>query len=345
MEPVEDIKSSTSQEATFATIYDVAELAGVSASTVSRALSTPGRISPNTEAKVRDAAKKLSYQVNPFARALPTGKTKMIALMVSDITNPVFFDITRGAESVADEFGYTLVIAESQESGSNEASALTRILPTVDAVILVTTRLSDSEIKRLNQRKPLILLNRVVPEVADVVPDNRPGITQLISHLYQQGHNSIAYLGGPGTSWMNQNRWKLLMQEATTKGMSIVEIGPNPPNFSAGIESFDRVVASGVTAVVCFNDLMAIGLMRAAQDNGRSIPEDLSIVGFDNIFGSEFTNPALTTVGQPGGKVGDKAMRKLIALLEQSALDDPSDSTDLETKLIIRESSSKAASS
>jgi LacI family transcriptional regulator len=124
-----------------ATIYDVAELAGVSPSTVSRALSKPGRISARTEARIRMAAQQLSFRINPMARALHTGRTNTLALVVADITNPVIFDIVRGAEHAASVEGYTLVIAESQESSDAEASSVQRLLPSVDGIILATSRL------------------------------------------------------------------------------------------------------------------------------------------------------------------------------------------------------------
>jgi LacI family transcriptional regulator len=291
-----------------ATIYDIAKLAGVNPSTVSRALTTPGRINATTEAKVREAAKQLNYRVNPFARALPTGKTKTIALMVADITNPVFFKLVRGAELAASEVGYTLVIAESQESSLVESATLERILPSVDGVILGTTRLNDDEISALNQQKPVVLVNRKVDGVSDVVPDNTPGIAEAVKHLADLGHKHLAFVAGPAASWINTDRWNLLMKNAVELGMTIAEISSNEPTLEGGKGAFERVRAAGVTAVVTYNDLMAIGLLREATAAGVNVPEDLSIIGFDNIFGSDFTNPPLSTIEMPLQKIGAEAV-------------------------------------
>lgn len=326
-----------------ATIYDIAQLAGVNPSTVSRALTTPGRISAKTEAKIRAAAKELNYVVNPFARALPTGRTKMIALMMADITNPVFFGVIRGAESIAAQHGYVLVIAESQESRSDEETIIQRILPTVDAVMLITTRLPDADIQRINEIKPTVLVNQAVKGVHDVVPNFEPGAQQAIQHLKNLGHKRIAYLNGPISSWMSKHRWELLMKAADSEGLSIVEIGPNSPDLKGGASAVDRVIAAGVSAVVTYNDVMAIGLLRESIRRGINVPKDLSIIGFDNIFASDFTTPALSTVQLPLEELGKDAITMLLELLEKEPDKKvPMHRSKLETSLLVRDSTAKA---
>ena len=324
-----------------ATIYDIAKLAGVNPSTVSRALTTPGRINASTEAKVREAAKQLNYRVNPFARALPTGKTKTIALMVADITNPVFFKLVRGAELAASEVGYTLVIAESQESSLVESATLERILPSVDGVILGTTRLNDDEISALNQQKPVVLVNRKVDGVSDVVPDNTPGIAEAVKHLADLGHKHLAFVAGPAASWINTDRWNLLMKNAVELGMTIAEISSNEPTLEGGKGAFERVRAAGVTAVVTYNDLMAIGLLREATAAGVKVPAELSIIGFDNIFGSDFTNPPLSTIEMPLQKIGAEAVETLLKSFVTED-DEPMHGTSEVTSLLLRGSTGKA---
>lgn len=330
-----------SKQQSTATIYDIAKLAGVNPSTVSRALNNPGRINVKTEAKIKDAAKQLNYRVNPFARALPTGRTKMLGLMVSDITNPVFFEAVRGAEAAAIRHGYTLVIAESQESSSLEASTLQKVQAAVDGLIMVTTRLEDSQLKDLNDHKPTVLMNRVVDGITDVVPNIEGGIKEAIDHLFQLGHKRLAFISGPKISWMNTSRWNLLLKHALAHGMNIVEIGPNMPTIDSGRTAYERVKAAGVTAVIAYNDLMGIGFMQEAQKHGVRIPEDLSLIGFDNIFGSDFTSPALTTIEIPLIKVGEQAVEALLRLLDDKSEAVKSQST-LETRLVIRNSTAKA---
>jgi LacI family transcriptional regulator len=318
------------------TIYDIAELAGVNPSTVSRALSKPGRISAKTEKLIQDAAKTLNYRVNPMARALPTGRTNTLGLIIADITNPMFFEVVRGAERAAALSGYTLILAESQESGEREAEAAERVAPSVDGLILVTTRLADDQIRELSDSRPLVVINRRVDGVDAIVPELEPGIEQALTHLAELGHRSIAFLSGPGRSWMSVARWAELLDRAVEHGMTIVEIGPGDPTLEGGRDAISRVVASGVSAVIAYNDLMAIGLLRAAQEQGLSVPGRLSIVGFDDIFGSDFTSPPLTTIRTPLGLVGELAVRKILDYIGDGASVSAADVPTLATELVIR---------
>lgn len=318
------------------TIYDIAELAGVNPSTVSRALSKPGRLNPKTEKLIRDAAAALNYRANPMARALPTGRTNTLGLIIADITNPMFFDVVRGAERAAAEVGYTLILAESQESEEREAETVERIAPAVDGLVLVTTRLTDEHIQDLGAQAPLVVLNRRVDRVESVVPDLEPGIEQALDHLAALGHRSLAYLAGPERSWMNVARWEELRARASDRGLEIVDIGPNAPTLDGGREAFDRVRASGATAVLAYNDLMAIGLLRAAQDAAAAVPGEFSIVGFDDIFGSDFTSPQLSTIRTPLGLVGELAVRQALALFAGSPAEADPTSPALATEFVLR---------
>lgn len=327
------------------TIYDVAKLAGVNPSTVSRALSQPGRINIKTQERIQAAAKQLNYRLNPMARALPTGRTNTLGLLLADITNPMIFGIVRGAEHAASEHGYTLVIAESQESGEREATTAERVQPSVDGLVLGTTRLSDEQIRRLSEHKPLVLINRDVEGVASVLPNVDPGIGEALAHLEQFGHQSVAYLSGPANSWMSATRWKSLRDQALGRGMNIVEIGPGVPTVDGGRAAMSRVVASGATAVIAYNDLMAIGLLRAAADQGIAVPSRISIIGFDDIFGSDFTSPPLTTIRTPLGVAGERAVLLVLEML--GAPNDTADSDGLSsaesiaTELVIRGSAGR----
>lgn len=321
-----------------ATIYDIAKLAGVNPSTVSRALSKPGRINVKTEERIHAAAKELNYRLNPMARALPTGRTHSLGLLLADITNPMFFNVVRGAESAASMRGYTLLLAESQESSEREAAAAERLSPSVDGLVLVTSRLSDEEIVELADQHPLVVINRQVDGVPGIVPDIAPGIDQALAHLSELGHTSIGFVSGPSNSWMNRARWAALLERAPARGMTIVEIGPGKPTLAGGADALARVVASGVTAVLAYNDLMAIGLMRAAQERGLDVPGKLSIIGFDDIFGSDFTSPQLSTVRTPLGAIGDRAVRLIMHLLDEDHGGQPPHDAEvpLVTELVVR---------
>lgn len=326
------------------TIYDIAKLAGVNASTVSRALSQPGRINSKTEERIRQAAKDLNYRLNPMARALPTGRTNTLGLLLADITNPMIFGIVRGAEHAASASGYTLIIAESQESTEKEATTAERVQPSVDGLILGTTRLNDEQIQTLAATKPLVLINREVEGVPGVLPDISPGIEQALDHLELLGHTRIAYLSGPTNSSMSTSRWNYLLERAPVRGMSIVEIASGIPTLEGGSAALPRILAAGVTAVVAYNDLMAIGLLRAAADYGLDIPGQMSIIGFDDIFGSDFTSPELTTIRTPLALAGERAVRLALELIgapsgEPAATED----RPLVTELIVRGSTARAS--
>lgn len=274
-----------------AAIYDIARVAGVNPSTVSRDLNKPGRVSVKTEERIHAAAKALSYRLNPMARALPTGRTSTLGLLLADITNPMFFEVVRGAE---------------------------RIAPSVDGLILVATRLTDEQIRSLAERKRLVVINRRVDGIEEVVPDLEPGIDQALALLWEFGHRSVAFLSGPAEAWMSGARWRTVAEMARSRGMTAVEIGPGSPTLDGGRASLSRVIASGVTAVLAYNDLMAIGLLRAAQDSGVDVPGRLSIVGFDDIFGSDFTSPPLTTIRTPLDEMGERAARRALDLIDEA---------------------------
>lgn len=294
------------------TIYDIARVTGVNPSTVSRALSNPGRVNAKTGQRIRDAATALDYRMNPMARALPTGMTNTVGLVMSDITNPVYFDLIRGAGRAAEAEGYTLVLAESQESSELEAQTVQRLLASVDGLVLVGTRLSESDIRASAGRKPVVLVNRAVAGLPSVVPDVVPGITHALDHLDELGHRSLAFLSGPANSWMNSLRWEVISEEALKRNMSVVEIGPGQPTVEGGHNGLHRIQAAQATAVLAYNDLMAIGLLTACQEANIAVPEELSIIGFDDIFGSAFTSPPMTTIRTPVGTVGEYAVRRLV---------------------------------
>jgi len=339
-DPAEAILARIHARGGAATIYDIAELAGVNPSTVSRALGKPGRISAATAAKVRAAAERLDFRVNPMARALQTGKTNMLGLVLADITNPVVFGMVRGAEHAAAEAGYTLVIAESQESGENEAEAIERLLPSVDGLVLAATRMQAGATSDLAARKPLILVNRAVDGVASVLPDIAAGVTQLLDHLAALGHRSVVFLAGPDTSWASARRWAEVLAAAEQRDLAVVEIGPNQPTIEGGRDALRRVQASHATAVIAYNDLMAIGLMQEAAAHGIHIPDQLSVAGFDDIFGSELITPPLTTVASDLGEAGRRAVRRLLGADGEGEAD--ADDALLPTWLIARGSTGPA---
>lgn len=322
-----------------ATIYDIARVAGVNPSTVSRALSKPGRVSAKTQKLIEDAAAGLNYQVNPFARALPTGRTHTFGLIVADITNPTFFDIIRGAGTTATARDYTLVLADSAESAVTELTAARRMMATVDGLILASPRMDDEHILDLAREKPVVVINREVHGVPCVVPDVNKGIGEAVRSLAASGHKKVAYLAGPPQSWMSARRWEGVRSACEWSRLEAVRLESTRPTVEGGRQAAREVLASGATAVLCYNDLLAIGLMQELQAAGVVVPDQVSIVGFDDIFGADFTTPPLTTVRSPLGECGSGAAALLLDLLHGTG--EPAGTVRVETELVLRGSSGR----
>lgn len=313
------------------TIYDIARLAEVNPSTVSRALNQPGRVNAKTAERIRAAADQLNFRANPMARALPTGRTHTLALLVADITNPVVFGIIRGAAHEAAAHGYTMIIAESEESGEREATDAARLLPSVDGLILATTRLDDDAIRDLARTKPLVTLNRDVgSSVVSVLPDLTLGVDAAVGHLAELGHGVIGYLPGPASSWISDRRREAIEHAALEQGASVVVFDHTSPTREGGAAALDALLASTATAVIGYNDMMMLGVVQEATRREIPIPGRLSLIGFDDIFGSDLITPALTTIRMPLFEAGRRAVT---AILDAQATDGL-----LPTELVIRAS-------
>jgi len=323
------------------TIYDVAAAAGVAPSTVSRAFSRPDRVNAETAARIRAVAEELGYRTNPLARALPTGKSSMIALATSDITNPYYFEIIRGAQAAAAERGYTTLLADTQESASLERQGLDRTLPSVEGLVLAGTRMSDTAIRMLAKQRPLIVVNRDITGVPHVVTDHAMSVRQAVDHLVGLGHRQLTYLSGPEAAWVNGMRWRSLRGYAADLGVHARRLGPYPPTAAGGVQAADDFRGHRSSAVIGYNDLVAIGFMRRLAAYGVRVPREVSVVGFDNIFVSALTSPGLTSVAPPLRTLGSMAVHHLLALIGGA---DPCHARPpaLPTRLCVRESTGPA---
>jgi LacI family transcriptional regulator, repressor for deo operon, udp, cdd, tsx, nupC, and nupG len=325
-----------------ATIYDIAKIAGVNASTVSRALNKPGRVSAKTQKLVEDAVEELNFRANPFARALPTGRTNNLGLIVADITNPSFFDLIRGAGKGSALQDFTLVLAESAESGVAELTAARRMLGTVDGLILASPRMDDKDIRSLARHKHVVVINREVDGVPCVIPDASKGIGQAVRSLAANGHRKLAFVAGPPRSWMSDRRWEGIQAACEWSRLAATRLESTTPTLEGGRKVARAVRESGATAVMTYNDLLAIGLMQELQVAGIEVPDALSIVGFDDIFGADFTTPSLTTIRSPLGECGSLATRLMLDLLDGSQGE--TCTLHAETELVLRGSSGRLLS-
>ena len=317
------------------TLLDVAREAGVAVSTASRALSNPGRVSRDTHDHVQAVARRLGYRPNRMAQALPSGRSHMLALLMPDITNPHNFGLIRGAEAQARAAGYTLILGHTQESADLERSNADRLESVVDGMILASSRLADDDLRELGARTRVVLFNRELAGFPCVVTDAADGARQIVQHLAALGHRSIAYLGGPRNAWADAERWRALSRAARAAGIAVARHGPFFPTLEHGAAAADVGRASGATALVAFNDLLAIGVLQRLEQLGVRVPEEISVVGNDDIFGSDFCNPPLTTVTTPAEQAG----RALIDLLLDARDGGTERRVVLPTPLHVRDSS------
>ncbi|MGH3411835.1 MAG: LacI family DNA-binding transcriptional regulator [Marmoricola sp.] len=323
-----------------ATIVDVAREAGVAASTVSRAFTRPERVNHATRDHVLAVAERLGYTPNPLARALETGRTGTFALLVPDITNPYFAGVIKGAERAAAAAGRTLVLGDTEESAGVEEQLLRRLGPAVDGFVLSASRLPDEELGRAQELNALVLVNRASPGVASVVADFDHGTRQIVDHLASHGHRSIVFLGGPAESWSGARRWAGLRAAAEEQGLRLARLGPYAPTLEAGPAAADAVLNARATAVVCHNDMLALGVLRRLAQRGIDVPGELSLVGFDNIFGSDLCTPALTTLAEHTQDAGSRAVETLLQLGQRRAGQVPA--WVLPTQLVVRSSTGPA---
>lgn len=327
------------------TIYDVAKAAGVSPSTVSRTFSRPGRVSNRTAEHIRKVAAELGYRTDRVQQQAAPAHTRMIGLAVSDVTNPFFFSLLRGAEQVCTKHGYSVMLFDAQESGSHEREIFERALPVLDGVIIASSRLSDTALRGFAKKVPTVVLNRVVAGLPCVVSDYERGVRRALEHLAGLGHRRVAYIAGPPASWADGARWRAFHEASSDLGMVDGRLGPVMPTVRGGEQALPQIHEHKVTAVIAYNDLIAIGVLRGMAAAGVRIPDRLSVIGFDNIFASDLVTPRLTSIASPLGLVGEKAARSVISLIEHH--DEPADFMEpliMPMRLIERSSTGPARS-
>jgi LacI family transcriptional regulator len=182
----------------------------------------------------------------------------------------------------------------------------------VEGLVLATSRMSDSSIRVAAKQRPTVVLNRAMSDIASVATDNARGMRRAVEHLAELGHTTITYVAGPDASWANGIRWQALREAVYELGLKSRRIGPFEPTQAGGLSAATELFANPSTAVITYNDLLAIGLMRGLASFGVRIPDDVSIVGFDNIFGADFCTPQLTTVAAPLRQLGRVAVQTVL---------------------------------
>jgi DNA-binding LacI/PurR family transcriptional regulator len=298
------------------TIYDVARVAGVAASTVSRAYSRPGRVNAETAQRVFRAAEDLGYRSRRLG-AQPAGERpvhRAIGLVIADVTNPFYGDIIKGAYEAAREAGYQLILTHTNESPEVERETIEHELAQVDGIVIASSRMNDSALRMVAKQKAVVLLNRIIPEANCVVTDNERGIRRAAEHLGALGHDRVTYVAGPETSWSDGVRWRALREAAAELELEVKRVGPNEPTVLAGFGAARRLAELDTSAVLAYNDQLAIGVMKGLAKLAIRVPDEVSVVGFDNIMVDELVEPQLTTVASPLYRMGFTGVQNCVAV-------------------------------
>ena len=307
-------------------IKDIALKAKVSHSTVSRALQNSPVINRETAEKIRSIAGELGYRASAVARGLATSKTRTVGLVVTTIADPFVAGVVAGIEDAANANGYSVVLANSHADPEREMMVVRSFAERrVDGVIVTASRVGALYVPMLSKmRVPIVLVNNQHPGefTHSVMIDNLEASAHATDHLIHLGHRRIAYLGdryGHQSDTERFGGYRQALDEADLPFRpELVVHGDGKPE--GGIEAMGRLLALAVppTAVFCYNDMTALGALRRIRVSGLRVPDDISLVGFDDLYIAQYTDPPLTTVRQPKRQMGRLAMEVLLRLLQGS---------------------------
>lgn len=330
-------------------IKDIARLAGVSHSTVSRALRSSPLIPQATRERIQKIAQEQGYSASAIARSLVTRKTQAVGVVVTSIADPFNGEVVSGLEETANQSGYSVVLATSQANPEREMAIVRSFAERrVDGLIVASSRVGAPYLERLSDlRLPIVLLNNQAPGQFkhSVRMDNVHGAAAATRHLIELGHTRIAYLGNSSGMQTDVERCQGYEQALMAEGVRpdlqlIVREDGAPGGFSRRAAALFRL-PHPPTALFCYNDIAALGVLQAARHAGIRIPQKLSVCGFDDLFFTAYLEPPLTTVCQPKRRLGQVAMKLLIDLISGSEV--PEREIVLEGELVIRGSTAAPA--
>lgn len=332
-----------------ATIKDVARLAGVSVATVSRVINASPKASDASRAAVQSAMEQLNYHPNANARALAQQTTETIGLVVGDVSDPFFGAMVKAVEQVAYHTGNFLLIGNGYHNEQKERQAIEQLIRHRCASLVVHAKiLPDSELIMLLKQIPgMVLINRIVPgfETRCVALDDRYGAWLATRHLIQQGHSRIGYICSTHAISDAEDRLQGYYDALKEHGLPINDrlVTFAEPDESGGEQAMTELLGRGkqFTAVACYNDSMAAGAMGVLNDNGINVPEEISLIGFDDVLISRYVRPRLTTVRYPIVTMATQAAELALALAQNRS---PSEVTHLFSPTLVRRHSVAAAS-
>jgi LacI family transcriptional regulator len=330
------------------TISDVAKRARVSTATVSYVLNNSSRVSDETRARVLQAIKELGYQPNALARGLVKNQTRTVGLVIPHtaeyvFSDPYFAELLKGICTVVTQEDYFLLLSlltGVEDFGRVVMSVINQ--RRVDGIIMVCTARDSEEVARLQAANiPFTLIGTCyLPDVISLDVDNERGSYLAAQHLLELGHRQIGYITGDMRSENAVQRYHGFQRALAEAGLHVADVYTGDFTQVSGMLGARLLLSNnqGITAIACASDLMAHGAISAARDMGYRIPEDLSIVGFDDIPLSQESDPKLTTVRQPISRLGYLAAERLIAMIEDRDVPEGEDRQILQTQLVVRNS-------
>ncbi|MDD3818273.1 MAG: LacI family DNA-binding transcriptional regulator [Actinomycetota bacterium] len=327
---------------------DIAKLANVSPTTVSHVINETRFVMPETKERVYKAMRELKYQPNLLARSLATGKTQTVGLVISDIRNPFYPELVQGVEEMAVKNDYNVFLCNTDydiEKGVKSISAL--IKRKIDGIIVASSQVDSSILKQLTDTDVNFVLvdwcKRNI-KVDSLYFDYKVGIAEAVSHLISLGHRDIYFIGGPKNLKTAEIRIRNFIDTIESyKDLNLnYKILEGNHKIDGGYETAIEMLKNKdlPTAVICSNDLTAIGAMKAFQSGGIKIPDDISIIGLDNIALTEIVSPELTTIELERYEIGKTAMEMLLNRIKDEKL--PRQICTFKTKLIVRESTAES---
>lgn len=327
-----------------ATIRDVAKMANVSVATVSRVLNKSSHVSEKTKRKVENAIKTLNYRPNEVARSLFKGKSKMISLFVPDITNPFFPELARAVEDIANEYGYTFILCNTDNDNDKEVAYLNALLQkSIDGILIVSNTIQTEQVKGIDV--PIISLDRKIDSnIISITANNRKGAQQAVRYLKKIGCKQIAHLAGPQHISSAKDRKLGYIDEVSDESWFSKElIYTSNYTMEDAYKQAKTMLTThpDIDGIFVSNDLMAVGVLKAAHFLEINVPKDLSVIGFDGIKLGKTTSPSLTTVKQPIYEIGQKAAKSLIQKINDPEAELASEVLDVQ--LIVRESTKGCA--
>jgi LacI family repressor for deo operon, udp, cdd, tsx, nupC, and nupG len=342
----DDAFSGTKKPLTHPSIKDIARIARVSHSTVSRALQNSSLVNPETAEKIRRIARESGYRASAVARGLVTRRTRTIGLVVTTVADPFAAEVVSGIEQAANDHGYSVFLADSNADPEREKKVVQALAERrVDGILVTSSRVGALYLPLLSEMMvPIVLLNNQHPGtfVHSVMIGNLAGSRAAAGHLVELGHRRIAYIGDQFGYQSDTERVAGYREALTAAGIPIIEelVVRGDGKAEEAMRATEKLLAlpDPPTAIFCYNDMTALGAMRTIREHGLRVPEDISVVGFDDLFIASYTAPPLTTVRQPMRRMGELAMECLVKLMsgEESAM-----TIDVEAELIVRESTAR----